>query len=175
RKTDIPVAYWSGIVDADDTERTLEYVVPDHFNGKLRVIAVAVSDGAIGVYEGATLVRGDFILSPNAPTFVAPGDTFDVSLGVSNQAEGSGADAKLALKLVTGKDGLGGGDSKLLAALGAWLGGLMLPSVILLASLIGLGIALWFRWMRGQHGAFPFGPALAASAALLFCQQALLG
>ena len=78
-------------------------------------------------------------------------------------------------KLVTGKDGLGGGDSKLLAALGAWLGGLMLPSVILLASLIGLGIALWFRWMRGQHGAFPFGPALAASAALLFCQQALLG
>ena len=103
RKTDVPVAYWSGIVDADATERTLEYVVPDHFNGKLRVIAVAVSDGAIGVYEGATLVRGDFVLSPNAPTFVAPGDTFEVSLGVSNQAEGSGKDAKIALKLETGK------------------------------------------------------------------------
>jgi len=115
RKTDIPVAYWSGIVDADDTERTLEYVVPDHFNGKLRVIAVAVSDDAIGVFEGATLVRGDFILSPNAPTFVAPGDTFEVSLGVSNQAEGSGADAKLALKLVTGKglEVVGGGEQTL--------------------------------------------------------------
>lgn len=103
RKTDVPVAYWSGIVDADSTERTLSYTVPDHFNGRLRVIAVAVSDGSIGVYEGATLVRGDFILSPNAPTFVAPGDTFDVSLGVSNQAEGSGPDAKLALKLAVGK------------------------------------------------------------------------
>lgn len=103
RKGDAPVAYWSGIVDADSTERTLSYTVPDHFNGRLRVMAVAVSDGAIGVFEGAMLVRGDFILSPNAPTFVAPGDTFDVSLGVSNQAEGSGPDAKLALKLVAGK------------------------------------------------------------------------
>lgn len=99
RKGDAPVAYWSGLVDADTTERSLEYRVPDHFNGRLRVMAVAVSDSAIGVYEGATLVRGDFILSPNAPVFVAPGDTFDVSLGVSNQAEGSGADAKLALTL----------------------------------------------------------------------------
>ena len=103
RKSDVPVAFWSGIVDADAQERTLEYVVPDHFNGRLRVIAVAVSDGAIGIYEGAMLVRGDFILSPNAPTFVAPGDSFEVSLGVSNQAEGSGPDAKLALKLVAGK------------------------------------------------------------------------
>ncbi|MCC2658541.1 MAG: hypothetical protein K0Q76_3649 [Panacagrimonas sp.] len=103
RKNDAPVAFWSGIVEADEQERTLEYVVPDHFNGKLRVIAVAVADGAIGLYEGATLVRGDFILSPNAPTFVAPGDTFEVSLGVSNQAEGSGPDAKLSLKLVAGK------------------------------------------------------------------------
>lgn len=103
RKNDPPVAFWSGIVEADERERTLEYVVPDHFNGKLRVIAVAVSDDAIGLSESATLVRGDFILSPNAPTFVAPGDTFEVSLGVSNQAEGSGAHAKLALQLVVGK------------------------------------------------------------------------
>lgn len=77
-------------------------------------------------------------------------------------------------RLVTGKDGLGGGDTKLLAALGAWLGGLMLPSLILVASLVGLLIAFWFRWARGQDGTFPFGPALAASGALLFCQQALL-
>ncbi len=77
-------------------------------------------------------------------------------------------------RIFTGRDGLGGGDSKLLAALGAWLGGLLLPTLVLLAALIGLGIAVWFRWARGQHGTFPFGPALAASGALLFCQQALL-
>lgn len=103
RKGDAPAAYWSGIVEADSTERTLSYTVPDHFNGRLRVLAVAVNDAAVGVYEGATLVRGDFILSPNAPAFVAPGDTFDVSLGLSNQAEGSGADARIALKLVASK------------------------------------------------------------------------
>ncbi|MGQ0529475.1 MAG: alpha-2-macroglobulin family protein [Panacagrimonas sp.] len=103
RKSDVPVAYWSGIVDADTTERVLRYTVPDHFNGRLRVMALAVSGQAIGVFEGSSLVRGDFVLSPNVPGFVAPGDTFEVSLGVSNQAEGSGADAKLALKLSTGK------------------------------------------------------------------------
>ena len=103
RKGDAPVAYWSGIVDADQTERVLRYTVPDHFNGRLRVMAVAVSSQAVAVFEGASLVRGDFILSPNVPGFVAPGDTFDVSLGVSNQAEGSGTDAKLALKLSAGK------------------------------------------------------------------------
>jgi uncharacterized protein YfaS (alpha-2-macroglobulin family) len=102
RKNDPPIAYWSGIVEADSTERTLSYVVPDSFDGRLRVIAVAVSDAAIGVAESATLVRGDFVLSPNAPMFVAPGDEFEVSLGVSNQAEGSGPNARLALTLESG-------------------------------------------------------------------------
>lgn len=102
RKNDPPVAYWSGIVDADTTERTLRWTIPDHFNGRLRLMALAVSDDAIGVYEGATLVRGDFILSPNAPTFVAPGDSFEVSVGVSNQAEGSGPDARLTLAIKAG-------------------------------------------------------------------------
>ncbi|MGQ0502729.1 MAG: alpha-2-macroglobulin [Panacagrimonas sp.] len=103
RRNEAPVAYWSGIVEADAAERTLSYTVPDHFNGRLRVMALAVSAEAIGVFEGATLVRGDFVLSPNAPTFVAPGDRFDVSLGVSNQAEGSGPDARVALKLDAGQ------------------------------------------------------------------------
>lgn len=99
RKTDPPVAYWSGIVEADARERSLRYTVPDHFNGRLRVIAVAVSDATIGVYEGATQVRGDFILSPGAPTFVAPGDEFEVSLGLANQFEGSGANARPVVRV----------------------------------------------------------------------------
>lgn len=74
----------------------------------------------------------------------------------------------------TGKDGLGGGDTKLLAALGAWLGGLLLPSVLLLASLLGLLIALWMRWRRGIQGAFPFGPALSVAGALFFWQQVMV-
>lgn len=71
-------------------------------------------------------------------------------------------------RLVTGRDGLGGGDTKLLAALGAWLGGLVLPQLLLMSSLLGLCIALWFRLRQGRQGEFPFGPALAASGLILF-------
>ena len=71
-------------------------------------------------------------------------------------------------RLVTGRDGLGGGDTKLLAALGAWLGGLALPQLLLMSSLLGLLIALWFRLRNGEQGEFPFGPALAASGLILF-------
>lgn len=101
RKGEQPVAYWSGIVDADTTTRELKYIVPDYFNGTLRVMAVAVTDDRVGVHESRTLVRGDFVLSPNAPTTVAPGDEFDVSVGVSNNAAGSGANAKVAVTLAT--------------------------------------------------------------------------
>jgi leader peptidase (prepilin peptidase)/N-methyltransferase len=63
-----------------------------------------------------------------------------------------------------GRDGLGAGDAKLLAAAGAWLGVLALPYVILLAGLLGLGLA-GLLWLRGQALAgsqkIPFGPALA--------------
>jgi len=97
RKTDKPVAWWSGIVDADGKERELSYTVPDYFNGSLRLMAVAVSGEDIGIAEGKTLVRGDFVLSPNAPTTVTPGDEFDVSVGVSNNAEGSGKDASITV------------------------------------------------------------------------------
>ncbi|REH38788.1 type 4 prepilin peptidase 1 [Paraperlucidibaca baekdonensis] len=73
-------------------------------------------------------------------------------------------------KYVTGRDGLGGGDTKLLAALGAWLGPWVLPNLLLIASLVGLGFALWSRWRRGAHEAFAFGPALAIAGGLLFWQ-----
>jgi len=99
RKTDKPVAWWSGIVDADDQPRTLDYTVPDTFNGSIRLMAVAVNDTSIGVAERSTLVRGDLILSPNAPLTVTPGDEFDVSVGVANNVAGSGNDAAVTVKL----------------------------------------------------------------------------
>jgi uncharacterized protein YfaS (alpha-2-macroglobulin family) len=89
RKRDKPVVYWSGIVDVDG-DKDFNYAVPDYFNGKLRVMAVAVSPDRIGTYEGATTVRGDFVLSPNAPTTLAPGDEAEVSVGVANNLTGLG-------------------------------------------------------------------------------------
>ncbi|HEX8779532.1 MAG TPA: alpha-2-macroglobulin, partial [Rhodanobacter sp.] len=102
RKRDKPVAYWSGIVDVDG-EKDFSYTVPDYFNGRLRVMAVAVSAARIGTWEGATTVRGDFVLSPNVPTTLAPGDEAEVSVGVANNLTGIGSKAvPVAVTLQTG-------------------------------------------------------------------------
>ncbi len=103
RRRDKPVAYWSGIIDAGPKEKELSYPIPDHFNGKLRVMAVAVAADAVGVFNKGALVRGDFVLSPNVPTFVAPGDEFEVSVSVANNIIGSGKNADVALELKTSK------------------------------------------------------------------------
>lgn len=68
-------------------------------------------------------------------------------------------------KLTTGKEGMGYGDFKLLAAIGAWLGWKMLPVVILLSSLVGavVGIALIVFSRHGRNTPIPFGPYLAAA------------
>jgi uncharacterized protein YfaS (alpha-2-macroglobulin family) len=99
RKTDLPVVYWSGIVDADSTPRELIYDVPDYFNGTLRVMAVAVSMDSVGAIDKKSEVRGNFVINPNTPTFVAPGDQFEISASVANNVKDSGSDAKVALEL----------------------------------------------------------------------------
>jgi len=82
-------------------------------------------------------------------------------------------------KLVTGKEGMGYGDFKLLAALGAWLGWQYLPLVILLSSLVGLVFALSMMATgavkRGQG--IPFGPYLAIAGwiALLWGEEIVSG
>lgn len=71
-------------------------------------------------------------------------------------------------KLATGKEGMGYGDFKLLAALGAWLGWKMLPIIILFSSLVGAvaGIALVVFAKHGRHNPIPFGPYLAGAGLL---------
>lgn len=68
-----------------------------------------------------------------------------------------------AFKLTTGKEGMGYGDFKLLAAIGAWMGWQMLPLVILLSSVVGavVGITLMIVNKRGRDIPIPFGPYLA--------------
>jgi leader peptidase (prepilin peptidase)/N-methyltransferase len=68
-------------------------------------------------------------------------------------------------KLATGKEGMGYGDFKLLAAIGAWLGWKALPLVILLSSLVGtvVGIALIFLRRQGRDMPIPFGPYLVVA------------
>ena len=68
-------------------------------------------------------------------------------------------------KLVTGKEGMGYGDFKLLAALGAWLGWQQLPQIILLSAVVGalVGIALMVFRKHERSVPIPFGPYLAAA------------
>ncbi len=101
RKREKPVVFWSGILEAGPKKRELSYHVPDYFNGRVRVMAVAVAESAVGSAEASTKVRGDFVFLPNVPSAVSPGDEFDVSVAVTNNVESSGADARPSVDLIT--------------------------------------------------------------------------
>lgn len=67
----------------------------------------------------------------------------------------------ILFKIITGKEGMGYGDFKLLAALGAWLGPLQLPLIILLSSFVGAIIGLILLKVRQENQPFAFGPYIA--------------
>ena len=96
------------------------------------------------------------------------GGTFtDVRSAVAGAAAGYLAlwSVYWAFKLATGKEGMGYGDFKLLAAIGAWLGWKMLPLVILLSSLVGAvtGIGLIVFARHERNVPLPFGPYLVVA------------
>lgn len=79
-------------------------------------------------------------------------------------------------KLATGKEGMGYGDFKLLAAIGAWLGWKMLPLVILLSSFVGalIGISLIALARQGRDVPIPFGPYLAIAGVIALLHGAAI-
>jgi len=62
---------------------------------------VAVAPDALAAFEDRTLVRGDFVIAPNVPTFLAPGDETDVTVAVTNAVIGSGKNAPVTVALQT--------------------------------------------------------------------------
>jgi leader peptidase (prepilin peptidase) / N-methyltransferase len=82
-----------------------------------------------------------------------------------------------AFKLIRGKEGMGYGDFKLLAALGAWLGWQVLPVIVLLSSVVGACIGMMLIVFKGRDHSIPmaFGPFLAIAGAIaLFFGTALV-
>jgi leader peptidase (prepilin peptidase)/N-methyltransferase len=73
-------------------------------------------------------------------------------------------------KLFTGREGMGGGDVKLLAMIGAWMGWISLPFIVLISSFIGAVIGFAFILVSGKGLRFriPFGPFLSLGALLYF-------
>ncbi|HVL58490.1 MAG TPA: A24 family peptidase, partial [Burkholderiaceae bacterium] len=71
-------------------------------------------------------------------------------------------------RLVTGKEGMGYGDFKLLAALGAWFGWQAIPAIILLSSAVGAAVGLALIALRAHRRdvPIPFGPYLAGAGLL---------
>jgi leader peptidase (prepilin peptidase)/N-methyltransferase len=82
-------------------------------------------------------------------------------------------------RLITGKEGMGYGDFKLFAALGAWLGWQMLLPIILFAATVGAVVGIAMLAVRGQNRATPiaFGPFLAAAGwlVLMFGHEVVIG
>lgn len=92
-----PIAFWSGVLNSGPTPKTFTYDVPDYFNGNIKIMAVAADAKNLGSVESATFVRGDFIISPSVPVFIAPLDEMVIGVSVSNQKEKSGANAAVKL------------------------------------------------------------------------------
>lgn len=71
-------------------------------------------------------------------------------------------------KVVTGKEGMGYGDFKLLAALGAWMGPFLLPLIVLLSSLVGAIIGIILLKIKKENQPFAFGPYIAIAGWIAF-------
>lgn len=151
----------------------LSVIVVAHFGfGWSAVAALVLTWGLLAL----TFIDLDHQLLPDSITLPLLWGGLILSLGpvwVDSQAAIIGAAAGyLSLwsvywlfKLITGKEGMGQGDFKLLAVFGAWLGWQMLPLIILLSSLVGAVVGVALILFRGQRRdvPIPFGPYLAAA------------
>jgi alpha-2-macroglobulin len=97
RITEKPVVFWSGVVDADKTQREVVYDVPDYFDGTLKIMAVAIANDTVGSTEREALIRGPFVITPSLPVLAAPGDQFEAGVTVANNVQGSGQNAEVQL------------------------------------------------------------------------------
>jgi uncharacterized protein YfaS (alpha-2-macroglobulin family) len=98
RVTEKPVVFWSGILDADNTQREVVYDVPDYFDGTLKIMAVAIANDTVGSNDRESLIRGPFVITPSVPVLAAPGDEFETGVTIANNVEGSGQNAEVELR-----------------------------------------------------------------------------
>lgn len=96
-----PVVFWSGVLSADQKTKTFTYDVPDYFNGNIKLMAVASSASGVGSTEGSSFSRGDFIITPTVPIFIAPSDEIHVGVNVSNQVENPKSSTDVSLGIET--------------------------------------------------------------------------
>ncbi|MDX1677712.1 alpha-2-macroglobulin family protein, partial [Arsukibacterium sp.] len=94
-----PGVFWLGMVKAGPDIQQQQVQVPASFSGNLKLMAVALSDTALGAHSIDVQVRGPFVLTPQVLPSAAPGDEFEVSLNVANGVQGSGDNAPVSVSL----------------------------------------------------------------------------
>ena len=187
----IPVVSWlilRGRCGHCGTSIPMRYPLVEAFSGLLAALAIAsfgpTAAGAGALLLGFALIALTFIdldtqLLPDDITlpllwlglaFNLGGTFVPISEAVVGAMLGYGILWSIfwLFKLVTGKEGMGYGDFKLLAALGAWFGWKQIPSIILLASAVGatVGILLIVSRRHRREAPIPFGPYLAGAGLL---------
>jgi len=138
---------------------------------------------ALGWIDLRRWLLPDALTLPLVVAGLAAAATFDLD-GLTDRALGAAAGylglraVALLYRALRGREGLGAGDAKLLAAAGAWVGVRALPQVVLLAALAGLFAAACLRLAGvrlGAQSALPFGPFLASATWLIWLMPALTG
>lgn len=99
RKRRAPMAFWSGMIAEGALEGTVEIPVPEYFNGTIRILAMAVTEKKVGLQAASSISQSHFVIDPQMPYVVSPGDEFEVGATVANTVKGSGKDVKLKLQL----------------------------------------------------------------------------
>jgi uncharacterized protein YfaS (alpha-2-macroglobulin family) len=87
RRQKAPVAFWSGIVEYDKGSHQISIPIPEYFSGAVRILAVTASPERIGTATGSSLAKGPFVIQPQQPYAVSPGDEFDVGALIGNNTD----------------------------------------------------------------------------------------
>ncbi|MDL2295230.1 DUF11 domain-containing protein [Lachnospiraceae bacterium OttesenSCG-928-E19] len=102
RVVDEPVAFYSGIVETvAGIPNKITFDIPDHFNGGVRVYAVAANSSGMGAASTDTKIQSPVIISASNPLMAVPGDEFTVNAVISNMTEKSGTDANVTASAKT--------------------------------------------------------------------------
>jgi alpha-2-macroglobulin len=87
RVAEKPVVFWSGVISTGTQPVDINYVVPEFFDGSVRIMAVAESADGEGSAQCESAIHGPIIITPQAPLFSAPGDQFLTSATLTNATE----------------------------------------------------------------------------------------
>lgn len=87
RRNEPPAAYWSGLLEVGPEAVAVSIPLPDHYSGKLRIMAVGASQNGVGSCSLAADVAAPLILTPQLPPAVSPGDSFTGRLVIANTTD----------------------------------------------------------------------------------------